>query len=278
MKLSSEHLEILAAIVEKGGLTEGATMLGKSQPSVSRIVSFLEQRIGMALFEPGRRPLVPTELGRHLAEFGAAIHRANAQAALTVARYREGHAGRLRVGGSPVFMDGVVSLIVAEFQQRFNDVHFEQSYGYFDEMVMALRNGSIDLAILPAQPQQVPAGMSFVPLLAGRNVIACRQGHPLMQRRDLTLADVKDCTGSRPAGKPVVPRPAARAQDPGGEPDADILFGRDTGLDAPRAQRIGCAHHPARLGGVPDAADRGDRHSAPAHRSSRPAVGPSVAA
>lgn len=198
MKLSSEHLEILAAIVDKGGLTEGATMLGKSQPSVSRIVSFLEQRIGMALFEPGRRPLVPTELGRHLAEFGAAIHRANAQAALTVARYREGHAGRLRVGGSPVFMDGVVSLIVAEFQQRFNDVHFEQSYGYFDEMVMALRNGSIDLAILPAQPQQVPAGMSFVPLLAGRNVIACRQGHPLMQRRDLTLADVKDCTWISP--------------------------------------------------------------------------------
>ena len=30
MKLESEHLEILAMIVEKGGLTEGAEALGKS--------------------------------------------------------------------------------------------------------------------------------------------------------------------------------------------------------------------------------------------------------
>ena len=59
MKLDSEHLEILAAIVEQGGLTEGAEALGKSQPSVSRSVALLEARIGLPLFEPGRRPLRP---------------------------------------------------------------------------------------------------------------------------------------------------------------------------------------------------------------------------
>ena len=63
MKIDSEHLEILALIVEKGGLTEGAEALGKSQPSVSRSMTLLEKRVGMPLFEPGRRPLRPTELG-----------------------------------------------------------------------------------------------------------------------------------------------------------------------------------------------------------------------
>ena len=73
MKLDSEHLEILAMIVEKGGLTEGADALGKSQPSVSRTMALLEDRIGAPLFEPGKRPLRPTELGESLARIGARI-------------------------------------------------------------------------------------------------------------------------------------------------------------------------------------------------------------
>jgi DNA-binding transcriptional LysR family regulator len=55
MKLDPRHLEILAAIVDHGGLTEGAAALGKSQPSVSRTLAQLEARIGTPLFKPGRR-------------------------------------------------------------------------------------------------------------------------------------------------------------------------------------------------------------------------------
>ena len=48
MKIDPRHLEILAAIVDHGGLTEGASALGKSQPSVSRSLSMLEERLGIA--------------------------------------------------------------------------------------------------------------------------------------------------------------------------------------------------------------------------------------
>ena len=98
MKIDSEHLEILAVIVEKGGLTEGADELGKSQPSVSRSMALLEKRIGMPLFEPGRRPLRPTELGASLARLGTRIRTANKDASLLVRRFRQGLAGRRAVG------------------------------------------------------------------------------------------------------------------------------------------------------------------------------------
>ena len=76
MKIDPRHLEILFAIVERGGLTEGAEMLGKSQPSLSRSLAILEERIGLALFEPDRRPLRPTELGISLAAEGRKIFQA----------------------------------------------------------------------------------------------------------------------------------------------------------------------------------------------------------
>ncbi|MGV0818238.1 LysR family transcriptional regulator [Martelella sp. FOR1707] len=186
MKIDSEHLEILALIVEKGGLTEGAEALGKSQPSVSRSMTLLEKRVGMPLFEPGRRPLRPTELGASLARLGNRIRTANREASLLVRRFRQGLAGRLRVGGSPIFTDGVVAKLIAEFQSRYSDVYIDQSYGYLDTLEAGLRNGGLDIAILPLHPRQVPSDMEFLPLLSGRNVVACRQDHPLTRIKAIT--------------------------------------------------------------------------------------------
>ena len=190
MKLDARHLEILAAIVDNGGLTEGAAALGKSQPSVSRTLSQLEARIGEPLFLPGRRPLQPTDLGLALAEHGRAVLKANRSASDIVDRHRTGHSGAVRVGGTPIFMDGVIAPMIARFQQAHPDVRVDQSYGYATELLERLRGGALDVAILPLQPDRVPDDLNFRAILPGLNVIACREGHPLARRKLLTLSDI----------------------------------------------------------------------------------------
>lgn len=228
MKLDSEHLEILAVIVDKGGLTEGAEALGKSQPSVSRSMALLEDRVGLPLFEPGRRPLRPTELGASLARLGARIRAANQEASLLVRRFRQGLAGRLRVGGSPIFMDGVVATMIAEFQSRHADVQIDQTYGYLDAVETGLRNGGLDVAILPLHPSQVPADMDFAPLLAGNNVIACRAGHPLTRARGITLADIAPYPWVAPPANSPLYRDLQRAVKSIGQTDFRVNFSGGT--------------------------------------------------
>lgn len=228
MKISSEHLEILAVIVEKGGLTEGADALGKSQPSVSRSMALLESRIGMPLFEPGRRPLHPTELGLSLAKLGARIRTANQDASQLVRRFQQGHAGKLRVGGSPIFMDGVVSTMIADFQSRHSDVQIEQSYGYLDNLASGLRNGALDMAILPLHASQVPQDMAFVPLLPGHNVIACRAGHPLTRRKGITMADIDSYTWIAPPSDSPLFRDLQRAVKAIGRDEFKVSFSGGT--------------------------------------------------
>lgn len=228
MKVDSEHLEILAVIVEKGGLTEGAEALGKSQPSVSRSMALLEKRVGMPLFEPGRRPLRPTELGQRLAKLGGQIRGASQEASLLVRRFQQGHAGRLRVGGAPIFMDGVVSTMIADFQSRHDDVQIEQSYGYVDSLSTALRNGALDCAILPLHPSQAPAEMTFVPLLPGHNVIACRAGHPLTRRKGITLGDIDNYTWIAPPSDSPLFRDLQRAVKAIGRDDFRVSFSGGT--------------------------------------------------
>lgn len=204
MKLDPRHLEILAAIVEAGGLTEGAALLGKSQPSVSRSVSLLEDRVGEPLFLPARRPLQPTELGLSLAREGQRILDAGRQASRLVDEYRRGLAGAVRVAGTPIFMDGVISSVIAEFQAEHPNIRIDQSYGYPADLLSMVLAGTLDVGILPIRPADVSEDFEFRQILPGRNVIACRIGHPLARMKEVKLEDITDYSWiAPPANSPL---------------------------------------------------------------------------
>lgn len=190
MKIDPGHLEILFAVVSSGGVTEGAAVLGKSQPSVSRTLSMLETRVGARLFEKGRRPLRPTELCLTLAAEGRSVFEATERASQAIVKYTGGKSGAARVAGSPIFMDGVISSMIAGFQAAFPDVRIDQSYGYAPGLMEQLTSGTIDLAICPMASDDVPPDYIFETILPGRNVIACAPSHPLARKSSLKLDDI----------------------------------------------------------------------------------------
>ncbi len=204
MRIDPNHLHMLAAIIDSGGLSEGAAQLNKSQPSVSRSVAMLEKRLGSRLFEKGKRPLRPTELCQTLAEQGRIVAAASTAAQTAVELYSGGKAGTARIAGTPVFMDGVISNMMASFQNAFPEVAIHQTYGYLAELSEQLSVGNIDLAICPVSPNEVPAGLKFTPILRGRNVIACAPSHPLARQSAVKLENIAAYPWiTPPAGSPL---------------------------------------------------------------------------
>ena len=205
MKIDERHLVQLAAVVQAGGVTEGAGLLGLTQPAVSRTLSMLEKRLGEPLFVKGRRPLQPTPLGRALADHGQAMLTASRKASAIVDGFRQGRTGVVRVGGTPFFMDALISGMIAAFQNASPEVRVEQSYGYLPELMAAINADRIDLAICPIDVMDEGSGMHFQEVLPGRNVIACRSTHPLMLKRKLDPAEVLDYPWiAPPPGSPLL--------------------------------------------------------------------------
>lgn len=205
MKIDERHLAQLAAVVQAGGVTEGATMLGLSQPAVSRTLAMLEKRLGEPLFLKGRRPLQPTPLGRALADHGQAILTSARKASSLVEGFRHGRTGLVRVGGTPFFMDALIAGMVAGFQNALPDVRVEQSYGYLSELKAAIGADRIDLAICPIDMLEEGSGMHFQELLPGRNVVACRVTHPLLLKRKLSGPELLDFPWiAPPPGSPLL--------------------------------------------------------------------------
>ena len=190
MKLNERHLMQLAAVIDAGGVSEGAALLGLSQPAVSRALSMLEARVGEPLFLRGRRPLQPTPLGAELAAHGRAILAASRLASLSVSGYVRGARGTVRVGGVPFFMDAMISRMIATFQQREPEIVVHQSYGNTQDMAKALEGGQADLAVVPLAPNERIPGFDFTEILPGRNIVACRPAHPLLRNRRLRAHDL----------------------------------------------------------------------------------------
>ena len=205
MKIDERHLVQLAAVVKTGGVTEGAALLGLSQPAVSRTLSMLEARIGEPLFIKGRRPLQPTPLGRALADHGQTMLSASRKASDVVESFRVGKSGVVRVGGTPFFMDALIAGMIAEFQNLHPDVRIDQTYGYFPDLRAALNADQIDLAICPIDILDEGSGLEFQQILPGRNVIACRVTHPLLMKRRPQPAHLLDYPWiAPPPGSPLL--------------------------------------------------------------------------
>jgi DNA-binding transcriptional LysR family regulator len=205
MKIDERHLIQLAAVVQAGGVTEGAALLGLSQPGVSRTIAMLEKRLGEPLFIKGRRPLQPTPLGRALADHGQAMLAASRKASALVEGFRHGRTGLVRVGGTPFFMDALIAGMIAGFQNAYPEVRVEQSYGYLPELRAAIVADRIDLAICPIDMLDEGSGMQFRELLPGRNVVACRVTHPLLMKRKPNPAELLDYPWiAPPPGSPLL--------------------------------------------------------------------------
>jgi len=205
MKIAERQLAQLAAVVETGSVTEGANLLGLSQPALSRTISDLEKRVGEPLFKPGRRPLKPTALGRQLGSQGRAILAATRKASRTIDAFRSGTEGLIRLGGVPFFTDALLSTMIAEFVQDNPGIRIDVSYGYVPQLQAALSADQIDLAIAPAGALAQNDAFRYKEILPARNVIACRTDHPLMRKRNLTECDLVIYPWIEPpAGSPLL--------------------------------------------------------------------------
>jgi len=205
MKLDERHLIQLAAIVQAGGVTEGAALLGLTQPAVSRTIAALERRVGEPLFVKGKRPLQPTPLGRALAEHGQSMLAASRKASALVDGFHKGSTGLVRVGGTPFFMDALISGMIAEFQSARPGIRVEQSYGYLSSLHEALNADRIDLAICPVDILGEGSGLRFDVVLPGRNVVACRRTHPLLIKRRFDPVNLLDYPWvAPPPGSPLL--------------------------------------------------------------------------
>ncbi|WBV44721.1 LysR substrate-binding domain-containing protein [Pseudoroseomonas cervicalis] len=187
--LSLRDLEYAVTVAEMRHFGRAAERCGVSQPALSEQIRKLEALLGVALFERAARRVEVTPQGEALLAQARAVTRA-ARGLLDLAQQQaEPLSGPLRLGViatlGPYYLPGVLRAV----RDRFPRLVLRLQEGRTAALVAALEQGELDAALiaLPAPTDSLAAApLFFEPFL-----LACPQGHALLDQPALTLADLR---------------------------------------------------------------------------------------
>lgn len=187
--LRFSQLRLIIAVEETGQVSGAAAHTGMTQPAASRLLSELEKIAGATLYERHPRGVVLTEVGRLLARRArAALHDLDATFE-EIARLTTGARGVVRVGTVTGPGLEVVLPIIRENRITFPEIEFSVLVDMSDKLAEALLARDIDFYIGRLPVSVDPRAVSLRRIGPEPVSLVVRQGHPLLRKAPLTLAD-----------------------------------------------------------------------------------------
>ena len=139
------------AVVQQGSLSGAARVLGLTQPSVSRQIQVLEQRLGAALFTRSRHGLQPTALAQSLVPQAQAMATAAAHLLRTASAPQCPASGTVRITASEVMGTLVLPPMLARFRQTHPAITVELALSNRNQDLL---EREADIAIRMQRPTQ----------------------------------------------------------------------------------------------------------------------------
>jgi molybdate transport repressor ModE-like protein len=202
--LELRQLRYFVAVADAGSISAAARELGVSQPTISDRTRALEDRINSNLFERRPRGMRLTFAGRHFLVLARRIVTDVDEASNFAERTARVQVGTLPLGFYTSLVSGPFRQTLKEFRDVCPDVTLELHEGNPTELLAALRERHIELAITVLDVSTT--GLETQPLWDEDLIVAIPSAHPLIKKDSITWADLE--------GQPIVMRTWASGSSP----------------------------------------------------------------
>jgi len=181
------HLRYFLAVAEALNFTKAAALLRVAQPALSRRVQDLEDEIGVDLLKRSPRGVVLTAEGKVFLDKTRHILKLADESVEQVRALARGEEGELHMGYAPAPTVEILPPALAAFQKAFPRVRVLLHDFSEQELIDGLRNGRLELALMPrgAGPQSV--GLEFETLRSYPICVAVAPTHRFARRKTITL-------------------------------------------------------------------------------------------
>ena len=181
------HLRYFLAVAEALNFTKAAALLRIAQPALSRRVQDLEDEIGVDLLKRSPRGVILTAEGKVFLEKTRHILKLVDESVDQVRALARGEEGELHMGYAPAPTVEILPPALAAFQKIFPRVRVLLHDLSEQELIDGLRNGRLELALMPrgAGPQTV--GLEFETLRHYPICVAVAPTHRFARLKTVTL-------------------------------------------------------------------------------------------
>lgn len=186
--MEMRHLRYFVTVGETLSFNKAAAKLRVAQPALSRQVQDLEDEIGVDLLKRSPRGVALTAEGKlFLHEARDILKRAEEAVARTRALAR-GEYGELHIGYSPTLTAEILPAALAAFQKTTPGVKIVLHDLAGDELNAGLVDGSLHLAVMVEQANEISLGLKFEELRRYHYCVAVAPEHAFAKLKSISLA------------------------------------------------------------------------------------------
>ncbi len=182
------QLRLLVAISEHGSLARAALNLHVTQPAATKTLRQLEEAVGEQLVSRSSGGSLLTPTGEILCKRARLILAELMDAEQELGLWHSGGAGHVVIGALPVAAPMLIPQALKALAVLAPRVTVEVIEGPYDSMFRELVAGKIDMLVGRAWPGEETGVMTDV-MYDSTFRLNVRAGHPLSQRKRLTLKD-----------------------------------------------------------------------------------------
>ena len=149
--MDPKHLVYLAEVINLGSMSRAAQRLNIGQPTLSRVVKIIEDRVGSPVLRRGRYGVTPTAIGEKLALQGQEIAATTGRASDMIDHWKKGITGEVRLGVGPMLAATIMGGFFEKAMNQKWPYSIQVTSEFAARAIDALNEGQLDAAILPSR-------------------------------------------------------------------------------------------------------------------------------
>ncbi len=187
--MTTRQMYYLVTIADQRNLSAAASILGISQPALSKFLTEYEDSLGFLLFLRYHRQLTPTAAGRCVIDYAQRILDEQTRMLQTIRTVTNNQHAHIRLATAPNRGAIIYSRIYNEFSRRYPDISLSLTELYASEQPAAIQHGKIDLAIGAGKTSDK---VTDLPFAFEELLVSLPVSHPMSWAKSIRLSDLKD--------------------------------------------------------------------------------------
>ena len=188
--MDTHRLQCFITVVETGNLSKAAIVLHMTQPPLSILIRKLEAELGVRLFDRVNNRLRLTSTGQLFYERAKGLLSSMQAITRELRENNEGVRGAVTVGCSTAASLFIIPQVMQRIQAEGLDIEVKVHEGATVHLVQQLREQRLDVGI--CRSEYKAEDLLTMTLYSEPLLLALPLGHPLLEKRNIVLADLKD--------------------------------------------------------------------------------------
>lgn len=184
------RLEVFCKVLELKSFSRAAETSLLSQPTVSEHIRYLENLLGVQLFDRLGREVTPTRAGQILYAYARRMLNLRQEATRTLELYRGKISGNLELGGSTIPGQYMLPALIGRFKRSYQDISIKLVIADTMKITDMVLEGTLELGVVGARIKN--GKLQFEQLFEDELVLAVPADHPWGGRPAIEIRELAD--------------------------------------------------------------------------------------